>query len=229
MGGIKMMPTQIVRTRNAGRIILCSATLLLTSAALAQSPGGAPQQPMPSQQPQASPGTGTAGTDPGTAPTAQNFGDQSFVAKALSGGDAEVQLGQLAEQKSQSDDVKQFAQKMVSDHTQMGEKWFKPVAKQLGVPEPKGPEKKDKKLIAKLETLSGPQFDTEYIQAMVKDHKEDLKNFTAEAQAAQDPNVKQVAQQGANIIQQHLQLIEQVAKNHNVDVNGKSKEVSSMK
>jgi putative membrane protein len=229
MGGIKMMPTQIVRTRNAGRIILCSATLLLTSAALAQSPGGAPQQPLPSQQPQASPGTGTAGTDSGTAPTAQNFGDQSFVAKALSGGDAEVQLGQLAEQKSQSDDVKQFAQKMVSDHTQMGEKWFKPVAKQLGVPEPKGPEKKDKKLIAKLETLSGPQFDTEYIQAMVKDHKEDLKNFTAEAQAAQDPNVKQVAQQGANIIQQHLQLIEQVAKNHNVDVNGKSKEVSSMK
>ena len=35
-----MMPTQIVRTRNTGRIILCSATLLLTSAALAQSPGG---------------------------------------------------------------------------------------------------------------------------------------------------------------------------------------------
>jgi len=230
-----MMSTHMPRTRNTGtrntgKIILCSATLVLTSAALAQSPGGAPQQPnMPSQQPQASPGTGTAGTDPGTAPTAQNFGDQSFVAKALAGGDAEVQLGQLAEQKSQSDDVKQFAQKMVSDHTQMGDKWFKPVAKQLGVPEPKGPEKKDKKLIAKLETLSGPQFDTEYIQAMVKDHKEDLKNFTEEAQASQDPNVKQVAQQGANIIQQHLQLIEQVAKNHNVDVSGKSKEVSSTK
>jgi putative membrane protein len=62
---------------------------------------------------------------------------------------------------------------------------------------------------------------------MVKDHKEDLKNFTEEAQATQDPNVKQVAQQGANIIQQHLQLIEQVAKNHNVDVD--RKEVSSTK
>jgi putative membrane protein len=118
---------------------------------------------------------------------------------------------------------------MVADHTQMGDKWFKPVAKQLGVAEPKGPEKKDKKLIAKLETLSGPQFDTEYIQAMVKNHKEDLKNFTEEAHAAQDPNVKQVAQQGANIIQQHLQLIEQVARNHNVDVSGKSKEISSTK
>jgi putative membrane protein len=41
--------------------------------------------------------------------------------------------------------------------------------------------------------------------------------------------VKQVAQQGANIIQQHLQLIQQVAKNHNVDVDGKAKEMSSTK
>ncbi|MGA8668455.1 MAG: DUF4142 domain-containing protein [Terracidiphilus sp.] len=223
-----MRTSHISRTRSTGRIFLCSATLLLISAALAQSPGGAPQQPnMPSQQPQASPGMGSPESSPGTAPTGQNFSDQAFVAKALAGGDAEVQLGQLAEQKSQSQDVKQFAQKMVSDHTQMGDKWFKPVAKQLGVSEPKGPDKKEKKLIAKLETLSGPQFDTEYIQAMVKDHKEDLKNFTEEAQATQDPNVKQVAQQGANIIQQHLQLIEQVAKNHNVDVDGK--EVSSTK
>src|ERR1700722_1246653 len=226
-----MIAMRISDTRRSGRIFLCAATLLVTGTfALAQSSGGAPQQPsMPSQQPQASPGMGAPASSSDAAPTSQNFSDQAFVEKALAGGDAEVQLGQLAEQKSQSDDVKQFAQKMVADHTQMGDKWFKPVAKQLGVAEPKGPDKKDKKLIAKLETLSGPQFDTEYIQAMVKDHKEDLKNFTEEAQATQDPNVKQVAQQGANIIQQHLQLIQQVAKNHNVDVDGKAKEMSSTK
>ncbi|MGO9437859.1 MAG: DUF4142 domain-containing protein [Terracidiphilus sp.] len=225
-----MIAMRSSETRKSRKILLCSATLLLTSAVVfAQNPGGAPQQPnMPSQQPQSSPGMGTPESSPGTAPTGQNFSDQAFVAKALAGGDAEVQLGQLAEQKSQSDDVKQFAQKMVSDHTQMGDKWFKPVAKQLGVSEPKGPDKKDKKLIAKLETLSGPQFDTEYIQAMEKNHKQDLKEFNEEAQSTQDPNVKQVAQQGATIIQQHLQLIEQVAKNHNVDVDGGSKEVSSM-
>jgi putative membrane protein len=81
---------------------------------------------------------------------------------------------------------------------------------------PKGPDKKDKKLIAKLQTLSGQDFDNQYIQAMLKDHKQDLKDFQEEAQATQDPNLKQVAQQGATIIQQHLQLIQQVAKNHNV-------------
>jgi len=201
---------------------------------IAQAPpsGGAPSSPG-SQQPgvpsQQSPDNAGAppGANTGTAATSQNFGDQAFVAKALEGGMAEVQLGQLAQEKSQSNDVKQFGQKMVSDHSQMGEKWLKPIAKQMGVSEPKGPSKKDKKLIEKLQGLSGQQFDTEYIQAMLKDHKEDLKQFKNEAQMAQDPNVKQIAQQGSTVIQQHLQLIEQIAQAHNVPVEDKGKDVSS--
>jgi putative membrane protein len=39
--------------------------------------------------------------------------------------------------------------------------------------------------------------------------------------------VKQIATQGTNIIQQHLQLIEQIAQAHNVPVEGKEKDVSS--
>jgi putative membrane protein len=140
----------------------------------------------------------------------------------------EVQLGQLAQQKSQSNDVKQFGQKMVNDHGQMGDKWFKPVAQQLGISEPKGLSKKDKKEIAKLEGLSGEEFDREYITMMVKDHQQDLKEFKDQAQSAQNPNVKQIAQQGTNIIAQHLQLIEQIAKSHNITVEASSKGSSSM-
>ena len=221
----------MISKQHMRKIWLCSVPALLTSAAmLAQAPpggGGGQQQPsMPSQQPSTST-MPNAGATPGAGPTSDNFGDQAFVSKALQGGVAEVQLGQLAEQKSQSNDVKQFAQKMVSDHTQMGEKWFKPVAKQMGVSEPKGPSKKHKKLIEKLQGLSGQDFDSQYIQAMVKDHQDDLKEFKSEAQMAQDPNVKQIATQGSNIIQQHLQLIEQIAQAHNVPLEGKSKEISS--
>jgi putative membrane protein len=213
--------------RIARKIGIVSAPVLLAGALLAQNPGGGGggQQPnTPSQQQQPS---ATMGTPGATAPTAQNFGDQAFVTKALEGGMAEVELGKLAADKSQSQDVKQFAQRMVNDHSQMGDKWFKPVAKEIGVSEPKGPSKKDKKLIEKLQGLSGQQFDTEYIQAMVKDHKEDLKDFQNEAQAAQDPNVKQIAEQGTKVVSQHLQMIEQIAQNHNVPIDGKSKEVSS--
>jgi len=152
----------------------------------------------------------------------QAMADQAFVKKALEGGVAEVQLGQLAQEKSQSNDVKQFGQKMVEDHTQLGDQ-IKPIAQQLGVKEPNGPSKKDKQLIAKLQGLSGTQFDEAYIQAMLKDHKQDLKEFKSEAQTAQNPNLRQAAQQGAGVVSQHLQMIQQIAQNHNVATEGKSK------
>lgn len=215
------------------RLFFCSATALLACAALAaQVPGGGGQQPStPGQQPQSptSPGTNSPGAYPQTATTPQSFGEQSFLTKAMEGSEAEVQLGQLAAQKSQSNDVKQFAQKMVAEHQQMQDKWFKPVAQQLGVSEPKGPSKKQKKEIERLQGLSGSDFDTEYIKCMLKDHQADLKDFKNEAEAAQDPNVKQIAQQGTNVISQHLQILEQLAKNHNVPVDNKGKEVSSAK
>lgn len=195
----------MVTTRMCNRILWCSAsTLLASSLAIAQTqPGDSGQQQpsMPSQQP-ATPTPGTMGSDSSLA-NQQAMADQAFVRKALEGGVVEVQLGQLAQQKSQSEDVKQFGQKMVEDHTQLGDQ-MKPIAQQLGVKEPKGPSKKDKQLMAKLDALSGPQFDEAYIQAMVKDHKQDLKEFKDAAQTAQNANVKQVAQQGTGVISQHL-------------------------
>jgi putative membrane protein len=188
-------------------------------------PGGAAQQPnAPSQQSPAS-NMGTAEPN-GMSADQQSMSDQAFVRKALEGGNAEVQLGQLAQQKSQSDDVKQFGQKMVQDHTQLGEQ-MKPIAQQIGVSEPKGPSKKDKELMAKLEGLSGQQFDEAYIKAMVKDHKQDLRDFKEEAQATQNPNLKQAAQQGAGVVSQHLQMIEQIAQSHNVEMGNKSKSASA--
>ena len=221
----------IARQSFSARIGACVVVPLLACAVtMAQNPSSsAPsQQPQQTQQPQMPSGSTMGSPDTGSATTAQQFGEQAFVSKALEGSDAEVQLGQLAQQKSQSKDVKQFAQKMVLDHSELNEKLLKPVAKQLGVPEPKGPSKKDKKLIAKLDGLSGTEFDTEYITAMVKDHQQDLKSFKDEAEMAQDPNVKSAAQQGAGLISEHLQMIEQIAQSHNVAVDGKTKQVSSM-
>ena len=185
-----------------------------------QQPGAGQQPPQPGQQP-GMPGQGP-GAYPGSAPTGEDFTEKAFVSRALEGDNTEVQLGQLAEQKSQSSDVKQLAQKLVSDNSQMNEKLFKPVAQQLGVSEPKSPSKKDKKTVEKLQGLSSTDFDSQYLTMVLKDRQKDLKDFQDEAQNAQNPNVKQVAQQGANVISQHIQLIEQIAKNHNVTAAEKS-------
>lgn len=141
--------------------------------------------------------------------------DKAFVKKAAEGGMAEVQLGKLAQQKSSSPDVKAFAQKMVNDHSQLNEQMM-PIAQQMGVSSPQEMSKKDKKEMAKLENLSGQQFDQAYIKYMIKDHKKDLSEFQNTASRTRNSQLKQAAERGAQVIQAHLQDIEQIAKDHNV-------------
>jgi putative membrane protein len=141
--------------------------------------------------------------------------DKAFVRKALQGGMTEVQLGQIALQKSSNDDVKQFAQRMVDDHTKLGDE-MKQVAQQLNVKMPDSPSGKDKSAMAKLQAMNGDEFDKTYIKDMVKDHEQDDKDFKAEAKNTTNPAVKQVATQGSQVIEEHLQMIQQIAQKNNV-------------
>ena len=214
----------------SNKIATFSGAVLFTCVtALAQmSPGGgAPQAQQPTN-----PSANSTMNSPGAMQQQQSSAasvmqDKEFVHKALEGGMAEVELGQLAAEKGSSDDVKQFGQKMVADHTKLGDQ-MKTVAAQIGVKPPDGPSKKDKELYAKLQGLSGKQFDDAYIVAMVKDHKKDADDFKSEAQQSQNPAVQQAAQQGSQVIDQHLQMIDQIAESHNL-MNSKGKLTASLK
>ena len=120
-------------SQNCGKkmVAAASAVLLCGSMGLAQA-GQQPSSPAgqtPGQNNPAMDSQMNAMNMPGQ-PSAM---DKMFVKKALQGGMAEVHLGQLTLQKSNNDQVKQFAQRMIDDHTKLGEQ-MKPVAQQLGVP-----------------------------------------------------------------------------------------------
>jgi putative membrane protein len=210
-------------------IVFSGSALLAGTMAMAQiRPGGSdpgqsnPGQSNPGQSNPASPGQNSSlGATQTQDPTTANMQDKAFVQSAMEGGMAEVQLGQLAAQKGSSDDVKQFGQKMVDDHTKLNDQ-MKPIAQQLGIKPPQQPSKKDRALAARLQGMSGTQFDDAYIEAMVKDHKKDLDDFKTEAQQTQNPLLQQTVQQGGQVIAQHLQIIEQIAQNHNLST-GKGK------
>ncbi len=206
-------------------IWLVLALMAIANIGAQEQPGGMGQQPeqpqpQPGQQPGQQPGAQPNYPNTGPMGNAPSIGDQAFVRSVMESDVAEVQLGQLAQEKSQSDDVKQFGQRMVENRKRLDDQ-LAPIAKQLDVGQPKGPSKKDKELIAKLETLSGPQFDEEYIRAVVIGHRKDVKNFKSASQGAQDPNVQQAAKMDAPVIEQHLQTIEQIAQTHNVVIETK--------
>ena len=224
----------MMQIRSLAKLGLGSAVALLACATLvAQNPGGMPQQqPQPAQPGMpgqaGQPGQpGQPGIGNGPSNSGPSMGDQSFVSDSMQGNLAEMQMAQLAQQKSQSSDVKQLAQRLESEHSQMNQKWFGPEAKALSVSQPKSPSKKEKKEIEKLQGLSGADFDKEYITAMLKDQQNDLKKYKEESDSAQDPGVKQIAQMGTKVISEHVQLAEMVAKNHNIAVDENGKEISS--
>jgi len=170
-------------------------------------------------------GSGMAGAMTGTTgsndPSGQNMKDKKFVHKAAEGGMAEIQLSQLALQKAGSDDVKQFAQKMVDDHTMLNDS-MKPIADQMGVKVPTKLAKKDQAEYDKLNGMSGDAFDKEYLAYMVKDHHKDLREFRQEDATAGDPALKTAVDKGTSVIQEHTQMVEQLAKSKGVTAGGQT-------
>ena len=123
--------------------------------------------------------------------------DKTFMKKAAKGGTMEVAMGQIAEQKAQSEDVKSFGKRMVTDHSKANEE-LKSIASQKGVQLP------SKEHTAKWTS------DKTYIDMMVKDHEKDLAEFKQEASSGSDPDVKKFADDTAKVIQEHLDLVKEI-------------------
>jgi len=136
--------------------------------------------------------------------------DQNFVKKAAEGGMAEVELGNLAKEKASSPEVKQFGERMVTDHTKANEQ-LKTLASEKGVTLPTSLDAKDEATKDRLSKLSGERFDRAYMNDMVKDHTKDVSEFKKESAAAKDPDIKSFASQTLPTLEDHLKEARQIA------------------
>lgn len=95
---------------------------------------------------------------------------QEFVQQAASGNLAEVELGQLAARRSQNNDVRQFAQRMVQDHTKALDQLRSAASgANITVPAALSPEHQETR--QQLSGLQGEEFDREYMKVMVDEHE----------------------------------------------------------
>ena len=120
-----------------------------------------------------------AGNDTSSEKSMVGGADKSFMMEAAEGGIAEVQLGQMAQQKGSSQEVKDFGRRLEQDHTKANDQ-LKTIAQQRQVSLPTDTDAKHKAAITKLNGLSGAEFDKVFGQMMVKDHREDIKKFEKE-------------------------------------------------
>lgn len=154
-------------------------------------------------------GTGQTNAQMGDTTSSGKSQDKTFMTKAAEGGLAEVQLGQLAQQNGQSQEVKDFGQRMVTDHTKANDQ-LKQIASQKSVTLPTQPSSHDQAEYNRLQKLQGDAFDKAYSKMMVSDHKKDISEFKHEAMSGSDPDVKGFASQTLPTLEDHLSMAEKM-------------------
>jgi putative membrane protein len=148
---------------------------------------------------------GLVGVTAITASAAFSSRDRDFVLKATSSGLAAVAAAQLAQQRSASPQVRQFADRVIADHTQANSV-LQDIAGQEDITLPLQPAGKDAAAVQRLRGLNGDAFDRAYAQDQLSNHEQDIALFRREANSGQDPELKAFAQKTLPILQQHLQL-----------------------
>ena len=133
--------------------------------------------------------------------------DREFAQKAAAGGPAEVEGGKVAEQKAANEKVKQFGARMVQDHGKANEE-LKQLASGKGLQLPTAPDAHQQQEMAKMQKLSGAEFDKAYMDHMVKDHKKDVAEFRKQASSGKDPDLKAFAAKPLPTLEEHLKLAE---------------------
>jgi putative membrane protein len=137
--------------------------------------------------------------------------DHKFAAEAASGGMAEVKLGELAQQKAASEKVKEFGQRMVTDHSKAGDE-LKQVAQQQNLNLPQELSREDQATYDRLSKLSGKQFDEAYARAMVADHQKDVAAFEREASSGKNEELKQFASRTLPTLKEHLKFAHEMSR-----------------
>jgi putative membrane protein len=131
--------------------------------------------------------------------------DWAWMEKANRAGVAEIQAGQIAASKATNPKVREFAQKMVDEHTKANEE-LKAIASSKGITLPGQPDATHKKELAKLEKFTpGSRFDEEYVtRAGVIDHQDAVKHFKRGTTNVRDADIKAYAQKTLPTIESHL-------------------------
>jgi putative membrane protein len=131
--------------------------------------------------------------------------DQEFARKVAAGGLAEVELAMLAQQKSSSEDVKNLASRLHTDHMKANDE-LKKIGSQKSWSLPTEPTPDQKNQKAKLEKMSGNAFDKAYGDLMVTNHRNNISMFEREASKGTDADLKQFASNTLPTLKEHLDM-----------------------
>ncbi len=137
--------------------------------------------------------------------------DSQFMIKAASGGMMEVELGKLAVNIGSNEQVKEFGQRMVEDHSKANQRLMEIASKKnITLPNAMNDGHQDK--VKKLSKKTGTEYDKDYLDFMVNDHNDDIELFEDAVDNLGDEEVKAFAAETLPTLRNHQQQAEAIQK-----------------
>jgi putative membrane protein len=139
---------------------------------------------------------------------AQDSPESRFLMDAVRGDIAETKIGELAQQKGQSEGVRAFGEMLVEDHSSAMKKTAE-LAQDLNVIPPAQPTAEQTQKHDALARLSGAEFDQQFAAEMVKAHQEMISKYEMQARNG-DSKVGKHAEELLPVLEQHLAMAQRL-------------------
>ena len=136
--------------------------------------------------------------------------DDYFVLRAYSDGLAVAAKSKLAAEKAIEPEVKAFASKLAKHHSECNDKLAE-LAGKKAITLPKGTDAVHAAILARLEKLSGSDFDKAYLMSMIGAHEEAIQLFGREAHHGRDEEVKDQAREAMPTLWAHTKMAFELA------------------
>jgi putative membrane protein len=136
---------------------------------------------------------------------AQDEQAKSFLIEAIEGNLAEVQMGQLAQKQATTLAVRSYGQMLEQEHTVANQK-ARAAASAMQIKPPTQPNSKQKADYDRLSLLLGTEFDEQFADHIVMDHKEDIQKY--EKAASMNNAAGTYAKEALPTLRKHLQNAE---------------------
>lgn len=139
----------------------------------------------------------------------------AFVRRAARGNEMEVRMSQMAQDRSQNDAVRQYAERLKQDHSEANKK-LTTIASDLNI-QLAPPVAADQRQMPadremqRLQGMSGDQFDRQFVETQIRHHRRDIAQYEQIANdASVNPEIRQYAEQTLPALRQHLQMAQDI-------------------
>jgi Predicted outer membrane protein len=139
----------------------------------------------------------------------------AFVRRAARDNEMEVRMSQMAQDRSQNDAVRQYAQRLKQDHSEANKK-LKTIASDLNI-QLAPPVAADQRQMPadremqRLQGMSGDQFDRQFVETQIRHHRRDIAQYEQIANDANvNPEIRQYAEQTLPALREHLQMAQDI-------------------